>query len=104
MGKCAKRTKSVGRAIGKALTPVGVKLIGEIVGELANVNLSSSAKREAAYAAIKVSLGHAGIEARETAIRTAQEFAVATLKHGQEALSDLGTVDDLDLDGDGEPG
>lgn len=97
MGRCARRAKKVGKVIGRALTPMGVRLIGDIVGQIAGTDLSNEAKRDAAYAAIRASFKTAGIDAREHMIRLGQEYAVAALKQGSQALSDLGQADDGDL-------
>ena len=97
MGKCARRAKSIGRVVGKALTPIGVRLIGDIVGQIAGADLADKAKAEAAFAAAKVSLRQAGIDARDHMIRLTMEYAVAALKQGEAALADLGQMDDDDL-------
>lgn len=102
MGRCGRRTKKIGRIVGRALSPIGVRMIGDIVGQLAGTDLSGGAKREAAFAAAKVSLRTAGIDAKEHMIRLAQEYAVVALKQGARSLSDLGQVDDTDLEPEGD--
>lgn len=93
MGRCARRTKRIIRVIATSLTPIGVKLIGTIVGLVATTDWSNDAKREAAVDMARGAIKDAGIEAKETAVRTAIEVAVAALKDGQEALADIGTLD-----------
>ncbi len=92
-----RRFKAVGMAVGRALSPIGVKLIASIVGSLAGTNLGSSEKREAAVAAAKVSLKLAGIEAKESMIRLTTEYSVSALQQGASALEDLGNMEDADL-------
>jgi len=98
MGRCAKRTKRIVKTIAKSLTPVGVKLVGTVVGLVATTDWSNEQKREAAVAMAKGAIKEAGIEAKETAIRATVEVAVAALKDGQEALEDLGELDDGDAE------
>lgn len=96
MGKCARRTKKIIKVIGKSLTPVGVGLIGNIVGLIAGTDWSNSEKRERAVDMAKAALREASITAKETAIRTVVEVSVAALKQGTDALADLGQLDVAD--------
>ena len=109
MGKCAKRTKSIIKHAARALTPIGIGLIGDIVGIVATTDWANDEKRENAVAMARGAFKARGIEARGNAIRLGVEAAVAALTQGQEALAELGTMepDDaamLDTDGDGLPG
>lgn len=110
MGKCARRTKRGIKAIAKSLTPVGIKLIGNIVGLVAKTEWDSATKRRTAYELAKENLKAAGIEAKGAAIRATTELMVAGLEDGVETLKDFGEVDPADaqeiedLDGDGLPG
>ena len=98
MGRCAKRTKRIVKAIAMSLTPVGVKLIGQVVGLVATTDWSNEAKREAAVDMARGAIKAAGVEAKETAIRATVEVAVAALKDGQEALDELGSIDTADTE------
>ena len=93
MGRCARRTKKIIRVIAMSLTPIGVKLIGTVVGLVATTDWSNDEKREVAVDMARGAIKDAGIEAKETAIRTAIEVAVAALKDGSEALADLGELE-----------
>ena len=102
MVRCARRTKKIIKTIGKSLTPVGVKLIGDVVGLVATTDWSNDQKREAAVDMAKGALKAAGNEAKETAIRATVEVAVSALKQGETALAELGTVgadDEQELEG-----
>ena len=93
MGKCATRTKKIVKAIAKAVSPVGVALISDIVWQLESTDLTNRERRNAALAAIKVSFKEKKIEAGESAIRAVVEGAVTALKEGEDALRELGQPD-----------
>lgn len=93
MGACSTRTKKIVKQIAAELTPIGVKMIGDIVGQLQTTNLDSATKRAAALAAVQASFKAAAITAKETAIRAGIEAAVTALKQGQDALAELGAAD-----------
>lgn len=97
MGRCARRVKSIAKSFQRQLTPVGVKLIGDLVGIVAETDWTSDEKRERAVDMAKAQLKARGIEAKETAIRAAIEASVAALKEGQAALAELGQGDDADV-------
>ena len=96
MGACGRRVKSIVKGVARELTPVGVALIGDIVGITAETDWTNDEKRENAVALAKSALRQRGIEARESAIRAGVEGAVTALKDGQEALAELGQMDDDD--------
>ena len=96
MGACSKRVRKVVKTTAKALTPVGVGLIGTIVGELATTDLTNKAKREASEAAVKAAFKAAKIDARSHLINLGIETAVAALKEGEAALAELGDMDGQD--------
>lgn len=98
MGACAKRTKKIVKGIARELTPVGVALIGDIVGIVATTDWSNDEKRRAAVDMAQGSLKGRGIEARESAIRATVEAAVTALKDGESALAELGQADESDQD------
>ena len=90
MGKCARRTKKFVKKVAKVLTPVGIRLIGNIVGIVGTTKWSNDEKRDVAFDLAKGSLVAAGIEAKEAAIRVAIEASADALKDGQAALEELG--------------
>lgn len=96
MGKCARRTKKIVKAIAKELTPPGVRLIATIVEIVATTDWTNSDKRERAVEMASGALKAAGTEAKEVAIRAAVEASVAALKQGQDALAELGEPDEDD--------
>jgi len=98
MGACAKRTKKIIKGIAKQLTPLGVALIGDIVGLVATTEWSSDKKREDAVDMAKGAFEARAIQAKETAIRATVEIAVAALKEGQDALNDLGQATEAEID------
>ena len=108
MGRCAKRTKRIVKGIAKGMTPIGMKLIGNIVGLVANTDWSNDEKRERSVEMGKAAIRQAGIDAKEYMIRASVEAAVAALKEGESALQELGAPDDddvimIDTDDDGIP-
>ncbi len=94
MGRCARRTKKGIKRIAKSLTPVGVKLIGMLVGIAEDTEMSGMQKRRMVVAAGKAALG----DAKENAIRAAVALAVDALTDGRDALADLGDLDDADVE------
>ncbi len=96
--RCGRVTKKILRKVGRELKPLGLRLIGEIVGHIATTGLSSSEKREAAMAASKASLKAAGIEAQTHMIGLALEFAVTAGKQGEGAV--IGDATDPDMEDD----
>lgn len=97
MGACARRTKKIVKAIGKQLTPIGIALIGDIVGIVATTEWENDVKRETAVDMARGALKARAIEARETAIRATIEVAVSALKDGEDALRELGAADAADV-------
>lgn len=97
MGACKKRTIKIAKTIARALSPVGVRLIGDIVGIVASTDWTNEQKRENAVDLAKGALETRGIEARESIVRAAVEASVVALKDGAEALAELGAPDDDDV-------
>ena len=100
MGKCARRVKRIGKTVARALTPVGVKLIADMVGIVQQTEWHSAQKRRAALDLSQAALRSRGIEARESLVRLAIETSVAALKEGEEALAELGEAEAEDLEDD----
>jgi hypothetical protein len=97
MGVCKKRTIKIAKTIARALTPAGVRLIGDIVGIVASTDWANSEKRKNAVDMASGALKVRGIEARESIIRAAVEASVVALKDGAEALAELGAADEDDV-------
>lgn len=93
MGACARRTKRVVKAVAKQLAPEGIKIIGTVVGALADAKISNQEKR-----AVAVQVGQAVTDAKEWAVRAAVEAAVGALKDGEEKLREFSEVGQADQD------
>jgi len=97
VGRCGRRTKKIAKVVGRALSPVGVKLLADVTGLVASTDWTNDQKREASFELGRAALKQAGIEAKESFIRLGIETAVIALKDGQDALADLGQADDADV-------
>ncbi len=95
MGKCKKRTVKFIKWTGRQLKPAGIALIAKLVGIAETTGLSGTAKRALVIAAAKASL----VDVQEGAIRVAIQLAhhAMAIDPDDEALGDLGDVEDRDL-------
>lgn len=90
---CKKVMIKLGKAVLHELTPPGLKLLKTITGIVATTDWSNEQKRERAVEMASGALKDAGIEARESVIRSTQETLVAGMKIVGDELAVVGELE-----------
>lgn len=93
-GRCKKRTIKFAKWAAQLLTPIGVKLVRDLVVIAEKTGMNGNAKRAMVIAATKAALG----DVKEYAIRAAIEATVGAMDSIETAAVDeIGDVDEADL-------